>query len=100
MTGEKVRVCVDELAAIVRDQIPGKHARQHDSAYLVTNQGEQYQHLLYMAEEIHELVSAGKIEKAMRWLGFMQGVLWSLSICPLDQLKRMNMPDHERMQLE
>lgn len=33
----------------------------------------------------------GRREKVMRWLGFMQGVLWSHGV-GLETLKRMNMP--------
>ena len=34
----------------------------------------------------------GKKEKAMRWLGFMQGVLWTSGVS-LQELKNMNRPD-------
>ena len=48
-------------------------------------------HLLFMCIEIPKLVKAGKIEKAMRWLGFLQGVLCEKDFYTLDQLK-----DHNR----
>lgn len=34
-----------------------------------------------------------KREKAMRWLGFVQGALWAQNQATIDELKRMNMPD-------
>jgi hypothetical protein len=37
-------------------------------------------------------VVEGRREKAMRWLGFIQGVLWMLGV-PLEDLKNMNRPD-------
>lgn len=43
---------------------------------------------------------AAKREKAMRWLGFIQGSLWSWNIASVDQLRRMNMPAEETEQAE
>jgi hypothetical protein len=37
-----------------------------------------------------------KLEKKMRWLGFVQGVLWSFGIAAIEELKRQNMPDEEK----
>ena len=37
-----------------------------------------------------------KFEKKLRWLGFIQGVLWCYGEFSLDELKRMNMPDEEK----
>ena len=51
---------------------------------------------------IHGLAIAGlelppeKLEKKMRWLGFMQGVLWCCGVASLERLKEQNMPDAER----
>ncbi len=49
-------------------------------------------HVVDMAEKAISFVAAGETEKAMRWLGFMQGVLWVAGV-PLDELKDMNRPD-------
>lgn len=50
------------------------------------------EHLAFMCEEGVRLVEAGRREKAMRWLGFVQGALWASGRAPIDTLKRMNMP--------
>lgn len=50
-------------------------------------------HLLYMADQIGVFLREGRREKVMRWLGFMQGVLYCDGYASLDQLKKMNMPD-------
>jgi hypothetical protein len=34
-----------------------------------------------------------RMDKVFRWLGFMQGVLWTLDVYTLDELKAHNMPD-------
>lgn len=37
-----------------------------------------------------------KLEKKFRWLGFIQGVLWTTGQETLEELKQMNMPDEEK----
>ena len=37
-----------------------------------------------------EFAQYGKIDKAMRWLGFVQGVLSSKGLCTIDELKDHN----------
>ncbi len=44
------------------------------------------------ADEYYEKYKARR-EKAMRWLGFLQGALWMGLGVDLKDLKRMNMPD-------
>lgn len=46
--------------------------------------------MLYQAPLFH---AEGKIEKANRWLGYVQGVLITCNAASLDELKRANMPD-------
>ncbi len=37
--------------------------------------------------------SAPPSGKVFRWLGFMQGVLWTLNVYTIDELRRHNMPE-------
>lgn len=60
------------------------------------NKHEILKHLAFIAEETPKLYAAGKIEKAMRWLGWLQGVYWALGYEPLDVAKKRNMPDDEK----
>jgi hypothetical protein len=50
-------------------------------------------HLLYMCLAGDEFVLAGRREKAMRWLGFIQASLCFLYPLSIDDLKTMNRPD-------
>jgi hypothetical protein len=50
-------------------------------------------HLAYMCDEAIVLVRDGRQEKAFRWLGFIQGVLFSEGIFTLDDLKNHSRPD-------
>lgn len=49
-------------------------------------------HLLYMVEQVNKFLNEGKQEKAMRWLGFAQGVAWSKGWYTIKQLKHHNKP--------
>jgi len=45
---------------------------------------------IYMLEKIREFVDAGKLEKAFRWLGFVQGCLWCHEIRSIDEMRDDN----------
>lgn len=49
-------------------------------------------HLYWMCIEAQTLVAAGHIEKAMRWLGFIQGYLHSWGMATLKEIKSHNRP--------
>jgi hypothetical protein len=49
-------------------------------------------HLKYMCVEAQKFVDEGRVEKAMRWLGFLQGVLWESGEFSLDDLKEHSRP--------
>ncbi len=44
-----------------------------------------------MLEDLRKHVEAGKMEKAFRWLGFIQGCLWSHGIYTIDEMRYDNM---------
>ena len=50
------------------------------------------QHIVFMCEEGSSYVE-GRREKAMRWLGFVQGALWAHGLAPIEDLKNMNRPE-------
>lgn len=50
-------------------------------------------HVLWMCDETEGFVKAGRMEKAFRWLGFIQGVLWMTGVASIDESKHQNMPD-------
>lgn len=50
-------------------------------------------HLAWMCEKGIILAEEESLDKAFRWLGFVQGVLWALNIYPIHDLKNHNRPD-------
>lgn len=51
---------------------------------------EQAQHVLWMCDEVQALLSLDKREKAMRWLGFVQGSLWLLDLRTIAEMRTDN----------
>jgi hypothetical protein len=49
--------------------------------------GRQLQHCGWMLDQMVGLIRNNEIEKAHRWLGFVQGTLWVLRIYSIDELK-------------
>lgn len=59
--------------------------------WITSNLRLRFDHLLYMLNEIPKMYSEGHTEKAMRWLGFVQGVVLSLGVYrTISELKDMN----------
>lgn len=52
-------------------------------------------HLLWMLLEAQGFCAAAKVEKANRWLGFVQGVMAADGYATVEELKRANMPEGE-----
>lgn len=42
-----------------------------------------------------QFASDNRLEKAFRWLGFMQGVLWAEGVYAIDELKDHNKPSEQ-----
>lgn len=52
-------------------------------------------HLTWMCMQVSDFVDGERIEKAMRWLGFLQGAMWALGVRTIEESKRDNMPPAE-----
>lgn len=47
-------------------------------------------HCRYMLNKIPIHIDDGKFEKANRWLGFVQGILWAHGYCDIKTMKEHN----------
>jgi len=54
------------------------------------NEKVDLEHLLSMLPIMEKFIQEGQREKFFRWLGFMQGVFWSLGEFSLDELRNHN----------
>lgn len=95
MTGDKVKQAVDEMRSVAVEKhgynppFPARFERDTWPTAV-----DAMRHVLWMCDQVDGFVDAGRIWKAMRWLGFMQGVVWAHGT-PLERLKKMNMPTAE-----
>lgn len=51
---------------------------------------DEYAHLRFMCSEIPNILDQDKIDKAMRWLGFVQGAIWKLGLRSIHDMKNDN----------
>ncbi len=49
-------------------------------------------HCNHMLDKMEIFIQQDRLEKVFRWLGFIQGCLWSFGIYTLDDLKNDNRP--------
>ena len=47
-------------------------------------------HVHFMCSEAINIFRAGQVEKGMRWLGFIQGALWSNGVRTIEEMKEDN----------
>jgi len=90
MTPEKVLEVIEVYRQLFLKRGIGKIDYPHDE---ILDQAEVgLEHCHGMLDQMIEFVHKGKIEKAFRWLGFVQGVLWTNGIYTLSQLRDHNRP--------
>jgi hypothetical protein len=49
---------------------------------------QRFTHLLSMCQEAQTCIDSDHVEKAICWLGFVQGALWSHGYCTFAELKQ------------
>jgi hypothetical protein len=52
--------------------------------------GTLHRHALWMVSEMRILIEQGRLDKVNRWLGFMQGTLWSTGLYSIDNMREHN----------
>ncbi len=93
MTDEKIIKVLDACAYNLRTFEVEVTPRRIDPCVYPEDRVDQFSHALWMIGETKKLLAEGRREKAMRWLGFIQGVLWSSGLISLKELKELNRPD-------
>lgn len=90
MTGEKILEAIQQYETLLQDR--GVEPAKVPHRAVPQNQEEQLAHVCAMIPQMREFVAEGRLEKAFRWLGFVQGVLWANQIFILEDLKNHNRP--------
>jgi hypothetical protein len=68
---------------------PDVHARMGGNIY----RGAKYDALneaYWMCLEARKLIRQGRWSKALRWIGFVQGLIWMGGLCSIDEIKTHN----------
>jgi glycyl-tRNA synthetase beta subunit len=93
VTPEKLKSIFQKYAALFVDEPQKLRDGGYDDAFYTLTHGEREAHVAWMCQEAQKFVDQMRIEKAMRWLGFVQGYLWARSMRTLEELKTDSMPD-------
>jgi hypothetical protein len=92
MTNEQVLELVVKYDEVIVSKLgPHEPLRNQDAATGAQRAG----HLRWMLTQIPQFVAVDKMEKAMRWLGFLQGVFWVWELSDIATMKKDNMPKDE-----
>lgn len=86
MTNEKLKQTLQKYKTFfIRGHVlPVKH----DNVTLATDLGMQLQHCHWMVDQM--INTEKELGQLYRWLGFIQGVMWSQSICSINELQGDN----------
>ena len=103
MTKEKLKSLFAGYRAVLDLLWPEAESPQHEARQLSESQTREYAraippadqvaHCKFMCDEAARLADSGEIEKSMRWLGFLQGVMWDSDMYTLDELKNHSRQD-------
>lgn len=93
MTDEKIISALDAAAAIIHTDMPRVKACRADLTVVALGAVARARHLLYMVDECKKFLKNSQREKVMRWLGFIQGTLWTMGLSNIETLKEANKPD-------
>lgn len=91
MTPEKIRKVLSvygkkfEELGIPKEQFAANSYVISDSQCLA--------HCRAMIDQIDVFLNENRMDKAFRWLGFIQGCLWKAGIYSIEELKNHNRPD-------
>ena len=94
MTPEKVLEVIETYRQLFIARNIGKIDYPHDD--LLDGEVHGLEHCHGMLDKMVEFVHEGRMEKAFRWLGFVQGTLWALRVFTLTDLKNHNRPPERK----
>lgn len=98
MTKEKISDVVESYALLLRGR-GCRPERMIESGNWTPEfhhlRGTRENHLLWMTIQIQTFLDQDKLDKAFRWLGFIQGAFWVLDLRSVAEMKGDNKPVNE-----
>lgn len=89
MTPEKIEDVTRKYKTLLLESFGGPAQRNQDSTSLRDRIG----HLLWMCDQTFTFTTQQRLDKAFRWLGFLQGAFWALGIQNIEESKKDNTPE-------
>jgi hypothetical protein len=83
---------LNDCETSIRVSFPNEKPVRADVNGRVLSKPTKIRHALWMIGEAREFAREDRLPKAFRWLGFIQGVLWSLGIITINEAKDANRP--------
>ena len=93
MTKDRIRKMAEYYGACLLGYESRKYKSDKKINFSFNDKGGReavFGHLQFMIGEIKVFLEQDRIEKALRWLGFIQGCLWMAGVCSIDQLREHN----------
>ena len=86
-----IQVCVD-YSELLKKEFPPEKMPEDLGEFSPETKAAWLKHACYMAQRIPEFLEENRREKAMRWLGYLQGILNMSGVITLRDAKEDNMP--------
>jgi len=91
MTKDKVREVIEIYRQKLKELGVGKSSYPHEDFLDSPDHGLEHCHA--MLDKMEEFIEQNRMDKVFRWLGFLQGFLWSQKIYTLTELTNHNRKD-------
>ena len=86
MNSAKVIAIIETCEA----RLEGVQACRNRSSGIIPSSDTALGHAAWMCEQVRVFASEGKIDKANRWIGFIQGTLWMAGRATIDEMREDN----------
>lgn len=90
---------IDDMAKATENDLSAKRC-DPTKKYGHSDYAHRIRHVRWCADQCRAMASDGRMEKAFRWLGFMQGALWDMGLYSIEELANHNKPAAEETDLD
>jgi hypothetical protein len=90
---------IDDMARATENDLSAKRC-DPTKKYAHSEYAHRIRHIRWCADQCRIMVDDGRMEKAFRWLGFMQGALWDMGLYAIEELANHNKPAGEETNLD
>lgn len=90
MTKEKIREVLNIYRAELASRNFSKYEFPHDKT--LYDKSASLQHAFSMIDQMGEFLEEDRMDKVFRWLGFLQGCLWTAGLYTIEELMNHNRP--------